>query len=100
MLVGHRHVADDAVESFVHLVAGAGIDILRLLDPLNDVANLRVAVAAGKAARLRVEGVVICTGSPTPMLAGVAAALAALGWTRSACTTHSAFSALPVPPSW
>ena len=79
MLVGHRHVADDVVESFIHLTAGAGIDILRLLDPLNDVANLRVAVAAGKAARLRVEGVVICTDSPTPVLAGVAAALAALG---------------------
>ena len=79
MLVGHRHVADDVVESFIHLTAHAGIDILRLLDPLNDVANLRTAVEAGKASGLRVEGVVICTDSPVAALAGVAAAVVALG---------------------
>ena len=79
MLVGHRHVADDVVESFIHLTAHAGIDILRLLDPLNDVANLRTAVEAGKASGMRVEGVVICTDSPVAALAGVAAAVVALG---------------------
>jgi pyruvate carboxylase subunit B len=79
MLVAHRHMADDVVEEFVRLAAAAGIDIFRLLDPLNDAANLEVAVCAAKAAGKRVEGVVVCTGAPAPALASLGAALARLG---------------------
>ena len=44
MLVAHRHLPDDVVEAFIRLAAQAGIGIFRLLDPLNDVANLATAV--------------------------------------------------------
>ena len=61
MLVGHRHLPDDVVEAFIRLAAEAGIGIFRLLDPLNDVANLATAIRAAKAAGASVEGVVVCS---------------------------------------
>ena len=51
-LVGSRPVSADVVQRFVSCAAENGIDIFRLHDPLNDVANLREAgqaiVGAGK----------------------------------------------------
>jgi pyruvate carboxylase subunit B len=79
MLVGHRHHPDDVVEAFVRLAAEAGIGIFRLLDPLNDVANLATAVGAAKAAGATVEGVVVCSDAPPAALGAVASALAGLG---------------------
>ncbi|MGA8017084.1 MAG: hypothetical protein WCB85_14325, partial [Candidatus Dormiibacterota bacterium] len=79
MLVAHRHMPDDVVGSFIRLAAESGIDIFRLLDPLNDAANLEVAVRAAKAAGAKVEGVVVCTAAPAPALAALGAALARLG---------------------
>ena len=79
MLVAHRHLPDDVVEAFVRLAAQAGIGVFRLLDPLNDVANLTTAVRAAKAAGAVVEGVVVCSDAPIPALAAVARGLAGLG---------------------
>ena len=51
-LVGSRPVGGDFVRRFVASAAESGIDVFRLHDPLNDVANLREAgeaiAAAGK----------------------------------------------------
>jgi pyruvate/oxaloacetate carboxyltransferase len=79
MLVGHRHLPDDVVASFVGLAAQAGIDIFRILDPLNDPRNVEVAVGAARDAGARVEGVVVCTWAPAPALAGMGAALRRAG---------------------
>ena len=79
MLVAHRHLPDDVVEAFVRLAAQAGIGVFRLLDPLNDVANLATAVRAAKDAGAAVEGVVVCSDAPIPALAAVARGLAGLG---------------------
>jgi oxaloacetate decarboxylase alpha subunit len=45
-LVGSRPVSDDLVRRFILCAAESGIDIFRLHDPLNDVANLESAAAA------------------------------------------------------
>ena len=79
MLVGHRHLPDDVVEAFIRLAAEAGIGIFRLLDPLNDVANLATAIRAAKAAGASVEGVVVCSDAGVSALAALARALAGLG---------------------
>ena len=79
MLVGHRHLADDVVGAFVRLSAEAGIGVFRILDPLNDVANLATAVGAAKAAGAQVEGVVVCSDAPIPALSAVARDLARMG---------------------
>jgi pyruvate carboxylase subunit B len=79
MLVAHRHLPDDIVEAFVRLAAQAGIAVFRLLDPLNDVANLATAIRAAKGAGAAVEGVVVCSDAPIAALAAVARGLAGLG---------------------
>jgi pyruvate carboxylase subunit B len=79
MLVGHRHLPDDVVTSFVRLAAEAGIGVFRLLDPLNDVANLATAAGAARSAGARVEGVVVCSDAPVAALATVARGLAGMG---------------------
>ena len=45
-LVGARPVSGDIVRRFVASAAGSGIDVFRLHDPLNDLANLREAADA------------------------------------------------------
>ena len=49
-LVGSRPLADDLVRRFVASAAESGIDVFRIHDPLNDVANLVRAVEAVHAA--------------------------------------------------
>jgi oxaloacetate decarboxylase alpha subunit len=49
-LVGSRPVGADLAERFVACAAESGIDVFRLHDPLNDVANLREAARAITAA--------------------------------------------------
>jgi oxaloacetate decarboxylase alpha subunit len=45
-LVGARPVSEDIVRRFVASAAASGIDVFRLHDPLNDLANLREAADA------------------------------------------------------
>ena len=47
-LVGYRNYADDVVDAFVEAAAGAGIDIFRVFDALNDQRNLARAAQAIK----------------------------------------------------
>ncbi len=63
-LVGHRHVADDLVDTFIQLAADAGIDIIRCYDPLNDVRNLERCVTAIHAAARRAEAVIVHDAGP------------------------------------
>jgi oxaloacetate decarboxylase (Na+ extruding) subunit alpha len=49
-LVGSRPLSRDLVRRFVESAAGSGIDVFRLHDPLNDLANLNEAAEAIRAA--------------------------------------------------
>jgi oxaloacetate decarboxylase (Na+ extruding) subunit alpha len=49
-LVGSRPLSRDLVRRFVESAAGSGIDVFRLHDPLNDLANLNEAAGAIRAA--------------------------------------------------
>jgi oxaloacetate decarboxylase alpha subunit len=50
LLVGSRPLSRDLVTRFVASAAGSGIDVFRIHDPLNDLANLREASEAIQAA--------------------------------------------------
>lgn len=54
-LVGSRPASRDVVTRFVHSAAASGIDVFRLHDPLNDVANLRDAADAVASAGKELE---------------------------------------------
>ena len=63
-LLGYRHYADDVVERFVELAVNAGIDVFRIFDALNDLRNLKTAMAAVKKHGKHVEGTICYTTSP------------------------------------
>ncbi len=63
-LLGYRHYSDDVVRAFVARAAINGIDVFRIFDALNDLRNLRVAVAAVKAAGKHAQGTICYTTSP------------------------------------
>lgn len=46
--LGYRHYADDFLEYFVQKSVSNGIDIIRIFDALNDIRNLKTAIAAAK----------------------------------------------------
>ena len=54
-LVGSHPASRDVVTRFVHSAAASGIDVFRLHDPLNDVANLRDAADAVASAGKELE---------------------------------------------
>ena len=47
-ILGYNHYADDVVEYFVQKSLANGIDIIRIFDCFNDLANLKTAVNAAK----------------------------------------------------
>ena len=47
-LLGYRHYADDVVEKFVERAAENGVDVFRIFDAMNDMRNLKTAIAAAK----------------------------------------------------
>jgi len=63
-VVGYRHYADDVVDAFVERAAGEGIDVFRVFDALNDIANLRRSIEAVKKAGKIAEGALSYTTSP------------------------------------
>ena len=63
-LLGYRHYSDDVVRAFVQKSADNGVDIFRVFDAMNDVRNLRVSMAAVKAAGKHAEGTLCYTTSP------------------------------------
>jgi pyruvate carboxylase subunit B len=63
-LTGHRQVGDDVVDAFIKVAADAGVDRFRIHDPLNDVRNVRRAVAAARKAKRQVEAAIVYADSP------------------------------------
>ncbi len=81
-LVQYTSFPDDVVQAFVRCTAAHGLDIFRIFDALNDSRNLRVPIAAVKAAGKHAQGAICYTTSPvhTPAkLAAFADELAELG---------------------
>ena len=63
-LLGYRHYEDHVVERFVEKAAENGMDVFRVFDALNDIRNLRAAVAAVKKAGKHAQGTICYTTSP------------------------------------
>ena len=63
-LLGYRHYADDVVEAFIQKAADNGMDIFRVFDAMNDVRNLKCAIAAVKKAGKHAQGTICYTTSP------------------------------------
>ena len=63
-LVGYRHYADDIVDHFVARAAAGGIDVFRIFDALNDIRNMKTAIAAVKREGKHAEGTLSYTVSP------------------------------------
>ena len=68
-LLGYRHYADDVVERFIERAAKNGVDVFRIFDALNDMRNLRVAIAAVKKQAKHAQGTLSYTVSPYHNLA-------------------------------
>ena len=64
-LVGSRPVSGDLVRRFVASAAGSGIDVFRLHDPLNDLANLREAADAIRSAGKELSVGLVHSPGPT-----------------------------------
>jgi methylmalonyl-CoA carboxyltransferase 5S subunit len=63
-LLGYRHYEDHVVERFVLKAAENGMDVFRVFDALNDIRNLKAAVAAVKKAGKHAQGTICYTTSP------------------------------------
>src|SRR5207302_4638151 len=63
-LVAHHNFADDVVELFIAHTAALGVNVFRFFDPLNDLRNMEVAIAAAKRAKTRVQGALCYAISP------------------------------------
>ncbi len=64
-LLGYRHYADDVVEKFVERAAVNGVDVFRIFDAMNDVRNLKTAIAAVlKMGEKHAQGTISYTLSP------------------------------------
>jgi pyruvate carboxylase subunit B len=81
-LVGYKHYPDDVVARFVARAAANGIDVFRVFDALNDVRNMRRAIACVKDEGKHAEGTISYTVSPfhsVERYAALAKELEALG---------------------
>ena len=81
-LLGYRNYSDDVVRAFVQKSADNGVDIFRVFDAMNDARNLRVSIAAVKAAGKHAEGTLCYTTSPVhnvPYFVQMAKELAEMG---------------------
>src|SRR3954447_14390268 len=63
-LLGYRHYEDTVVDRFVAKSAENGMDVFRVFDALNDIRNLRRALAAVKRTGKHAEGTICYTVSP------------------------------------
>jgi methylmalonyl-CoA carboxyltransferase 5S subunit len=69
-LLGYRHYEDSVVDRFVDRAAENGMDVFRVFDALNDIRNLRRAVAAVRRNRKHAQGTVCYTTSPLHTITG------------------------------
>ncbi|MDR3437055.1 methylmalonyl-CoA carboxytransferase subunit 5S [Telmatospirillum sp.] len=63
-LLGYRHYEDGVVERFVDKAAENGMDVFRVFDALNDLRNLKTAIAAVKKTGKHAQGTISYTVSP------------------------------------
>lgn len=63
-LLGYRHYEDTVVDRFVAKSAENGMDVFRVFDALNDVRNLRRAIAAVRHSGKHAQGTICYTVSP------------------------------------
>ena len=63
-VVGYHNYPDDVVERFIEKAAENGIDVFRIFDAMNDVRNMKTAIAAALKAGKIVEGTICYTISP------------------------------------
>jgi methylmalonyl-CoA carboxyltransferase 5S subunit len=63
-LLGYRHYEDAVVERFVDKAAENGMDVFRVFDALNDLRNLKTAVAAVRKTGKHAQGTICYTVSP------------------------------------
>jgi len=63
-LVVAQHQPDDVVRAFIETAVEAGIGTVRMFDPLNDLRNLEVPIAAAKKAKARIIGALVYSPSP------------------------------------
>ena len=63
-IVGYHNYPDDLVEKFIGKSAENGIDVFRIFDAMNDVRNMKTAIAAALKAGKIVEGTICYTISP------------------------------------
>jgi methylmalonyl-CoA carboxyltransferase 5S subunit len=63
-LLGYRHYEDTVVDRFVEKAAENGMDVFRVFDALNDIRNLRRAVAAVRRTGKHAQGTICYTISP------------------------------------
>ena len=67
-LLGYRHYADDVVRKFVDMAAANGVDVFRTFDAMNDLRNVRTAIAQVKKNDKHAEGAICYTVSPVHTL--------------------------------
>jgi pyruvate/oxaloacetate carboxyltransferase len=63
-IVGYHNYPDDVVERFIEKAAENGIDVFRIFDAMNDIRNMKTAIAAALKAGKIVEGTICYTISP------------------------------------
>ncbi len=63
-LLGYRHYEDSVVDRFVEKSAENGMDVFRVFDALNDIRNIRQALAAVKRVNKHAQGTICYTVSP------------------------------------
>ena len=63
-LLGYRHYEDTVVDRFVEKAAENGMDVFRVFDALNDIRNLRRAIAAVRRTGKHTQGTICYTVSP------------------------------------
>lgn len=67
-LLGYRHYADDVVTRFVERARSNGVDVFRIFDAMNDVRNLKTAIAAAIDCDAHAQGTISYTVSPVHTL--------------------------------
>lgn len=81
-LLGYRPMPLDVIRAFAAEIAGNGIRVVRIFDPLNDLGNLEIVIPVFLEAGVAVEGTIVYTQSPVHSVAGftaMATRLASLG---------------------
>src|SRR5208282_2621237 len=69
-LLGYRHYEDTVVDRFVEKAAANGMDVFRVFDALNDIRNVRRAVAAVRRTGKHAQGTICYTVSPLHTITG------------------------------